>query len=220
MTTETTAAATIETAASTTETPATQQTTESAAGTSLLGGDTTTTQAAEPFLAALPQEGDADGWNAVYTKLGRPETAEGYELPLPEGDTGEFAKQTSTWMHEAGLNKQQAQALATKWNAHQAQQAEALSAQREKQIGDDIASMKQEWGAKFDENASVIQKAVKTFAPPEFIEMIDKSGLVNNPAIAKMFLKIGSAISEDQLVSNQKGSPQSGEKSIADRLWG
>lgn len=172
----------------------------------------------EPFLSELPKEGDADGWNAVYAKLGRPESAEGYELPVPEGDTGDFAKTTSEWMHKAGLNKQQAQALATEWNSYQAQQAEAQQAAIQKQRESDLSSVKQDWGAQFDANRSVMEKAVNTFAPPEFIEMLDKSGLINSPVIANMFLKIGAAINEDQSVAT-KSSPNGGEKTLEQRLW-
>ncbi|PLR52416.1 hypothetical protein [Chimaeribacter arupi] len=189
--------------------------------TSLLGGNQQqpTEAAPEPFLAALPEEGDADGWNALYAKLGRPESAEGYELPLPEGDAGEFAKTTAEWMHQAGLNKQQAQALATQWNAHQAQQAEAQQAALQKQVETDLSTIKQEWGAQFDENKALMSKAVSTFAPPEFIEMLDKSGLINSPVIAKMFLKIGAAINEDKSVATPKTPPQGGEMTLAQRLW-
>lgn len=172
----------------------------------------------EPFLAALPQEGDADGWNAVYAKLGRPESAEGYELPLPEGDDGAFAKTSSEWMHKAGLNKQQAQAIASEWNTFQAQQAEAQQAAIQKQVESDMTTIRQEWGAQFDANKAVMEKAVKTFAPPEFIEMLDQSGLINSPVIAKMFLQIGAAINEDKSVA-AKSSPQGGEISLAQRLW-
>lgn len=191
--------------------------------TSLLGGQqqqqAQQEAAPEPFLAALPEAGDKDGWAAVYAKLGRPESADGYELPVPEGQDGEFAKTTAAWMYEAGLNKQQAQALATQWNTFQTQQAEAQQAAIQKQAETDLASVRQEWGKDFDANKSVMERAVNTFAPPEFIEMLDKSGLINSPVIAKMFLKIGAAINEDKSVATPKSSPQGGELDLAQRLW-
>lgn len=206
-------------AAETSQATETTQATEKT--TSLLGGQQQAQQQAapEPFLAALPAEGDKDGWSAVYAKLGRPESADGYELPVPEGQDGEFAKTTAQWMHEAGLNRQQAQALATQWNTFQSQQAEAQQAAIQKQAQTDLAIVRQEWGAEFDANKSVMERAVNTFAPPEFIEMLDKSGLINSPVIAKMFLKIGAAINEDKSVATQKSSPQGGELDLAQRLW-
>lgn len=204
--------------------PAAESTPPAAQQASLLGGQPPATEATpaqaapEPFLKELPKDGDSEAWSALYAKLGRPESAEGYELPVPEGQDGAFAKQTSGWMHELGLNKQQAQGLAEKWNAHQAQQAEAQQVAITKQAETDLTTIKQEWGAQFDENKAVMAKAVNTFAPPEFIEMLDKSGLINSPVIAKMFLKIGAAINEDKSVA-AKSSPQGGETSLAQRLW-
>lgn len=197
---------------------------ESAQPASLLGGqpqavETPPSAAPEPFLKELPAADDKEGWAAVYAKMGRPESAEGYELPVPEGDAGEFAKTTSQWMHEAGLNKQQAQALANHWNAHQAAQAEAQKAAIAQQVEKDMTAMKQSWGADFDANSAIVRSAVSTFAPPEFIEMLDKSGLINSPVIANMFLKIGTAISADTAAGATKSSAEGGEKTLAQRLW-
>lgn len=189
----------------------------------LLGGQPDPTPeappVAEPFLKELPGADDKEGWSVLYAKMGRPETAEGYELPVPEGDSGEFAKTASQWLHEAGLNKQQAQSLVAQYNAHAAAQAEAHQAAIAQQVEKDMTAIKQEWGADFDANSAIVSSAVKTFAPPEFIEMLDKSGLINSPVIAKMFLKIGSAIGEDKSVAAKKNSPQGGENDLAQRLW-
>lgn len=190
---------------------------------SLLGSDTAPSPepapVVEPFLKELPGDDDKEAWSSLYAKLGRPESADGYELPVPEGDTGEFAKTASQWMHEAGLNKQQAQAISSKWNEFQTAQAQAHQEAIQKQAETDMAAMKQQWGADFDANSAVVRSAVNTFAPPEFVEMLTNSGLINNPVITNMFLKIGNAIGEDKAVESQKSSPQSGEQSLANVLW-
>lgn len=198
------------------------QTTSQSQSALLTGGDqqTTTTEVAEPFLKELPGAEDKDGWNQLYAKLGRPETAEGYELPLPEGDDGSFAKTTSQWMHEAGLNKQQAQALATQWNAHQEAQRTAQAEANQKYQEECVAIVKKEWGANFDANLTLARSALSTFAPEGFVDYLNQTGQANNPMMLNMLQKIGSAISEEKLIGNPKDSSQSGEKSIADRLWG
>lgn len=191
---------------------------------SLLGGQPKAEEAppaavAEPFLKELPAADDKEGWAAVYAKMGRPETAEGYELPVPEGDTGEFAKAASQWLYDAGLSKQQAQALIASYNAHGAAQMEAHQAAIAQQVEKDMTSMKQSWGADFDANSAIVRTAVNTFAPPEFIEMLDKAGMINSPVIANMFLKIGTATSEDRIVGKPSGQQETGEQSLAKRLW-
>lgn len=211
------------TASDTTQQSATTQQTSILGTTQSQAQQTTSTDVTqaqpEPFLKELPAADDKEGWAAVYAKMGRPESADGYELPVPEGDAGEFAKTTSQWMHEAGLSKQQAQALATHWNTHQAAQLEAQQAALTQQVEKDMTAMKQTWGADFDANSAIVRTAVNTFAPPEFIEMLDKSGLINSPVIANMFLKIGTAISADTAAGATKSSAEGGEKTLAQRLW-
>lgn len=193
---------------------------ETTSTSNLLGGDNQTQQAAaEPFLQSLPGAEDADGWNSLYTKLGRPESAEGYELPLPEGDDGSFAKQTSEWMHSAGLNKQQAHSLATAWNSHQEAQKSAQAEAMKKYQEECVATVKKEWGSNFDANLSQAKAALSTFAPEGFIDYLNQTGQANNPMMLNMLQKIGSAISEDKLVGSNKDSSQPGEKSLAQQLW-
>lgn len=213
---DTTAAETTQQAATTQQTSilgTTQSQTQQATST-----EGTQTQA-EPFLKELPAADDKEGWAAVYAKMGRPETAEGYELPVPEGDTGEFAKAASQWLYDAGLSKQQAQALIASYNAHGAAQMEAHQAAIAQQVEKDMTSMKQSWGADFDANSAIVRTAVNTFATPEFIEMLDKAGMINSPVIANMFLKIGTAISADTAAGATKSSAEGGEKTLAQRLW-
>ena len=73
-------------------------------------------------LLRLPKDDtDTEGWDAVWNRLGRPASAAEYKLPLPEGDSGEFAKVASTWFHEAGIPQKAAERLAAKWNEYTGQ---------------------------------------------------------------------------------------------------
>src|SRR5437868_12698655 len=63
---------------------------------------------------ALPKdENDAEGWNKTYDALGRPKTPAEYKI---DGGDPAFTKVASDWMHKAGLNTRQAQALAKSGN--------------------------------------------------------------------------------------------------------
>ena len=106
-------------------------------------------------IMRLPQEADdAEGWSDVYSKLGRPETAEGYELEagdVPEGGF-DLTPDLREWAHEAGLSQQQAQALHGKYNARLGEMAGEMAAQREEQATADEQDLRKEWGAAWDEN--------------------------------------------------------------------
>ena len=180
----------------------------------------------EEFLGAdkagrglvLPRdEKDQEALDKIYTALGRPEKAEGYELNslLAKEETDPaFMEAMATAMHGAGLSKNQAQKLAADYQgqinasrqaAIEAHQADVIEARRtlspeEKEncrrgfrfmgiSNEDAAAIEMYWGVK---------KA------------------------AQMFAKLGRALGEDSRVdgtgsdSGFAGSPQAAQQRIAE----
>lgn len=113
--------------------------------------------------AIVPPKDDApaEEWAQFYGKLGRPETADGYKLPVPEGDPGEFAKTASGWFHELGLSQKQAEGLATKWNEMQGAMMEQHDAAFAQQAEVDAQELRKAWGDKFDANAELARRAIR-----------------------------------------------------------
>lgn len=107
---------------------------------------------------------DKEGWNRVYDALGRPKSADGYKLPIPEGQQPtEFAKQASSKFHELGLSNSQAEALAA-WYNEQTQSATSAQTQSQIQKSEaDLAAIRQEWGGAYDENVNLAQRAAREF---------------------------------------------------------
>ena len=107
----------------------------------------------------LPKDDkDVEGIKAYNSKIGVPESADKYELPVPDGDSGEFAKQAASWLHAAGVPKAAGQKLAGQWNEFVkksiADGQAAIKTEMDKQLGD----LKGEWGEKFDANAEVARR--------------------------------------------------------------
>ena len=76
----------------------------------------------------LPKDAsDKAGWDAVWSKLGRPEKPEDYGLPVPDGDDGEFAKVAAGVFHKAGVPKGMAGQIASAINEHVAGAMKARS---------------------------------------------------------------------------------------------
>lgn len=108
----------------------------------------------------LPKDDkDTEGYNKLYTKLGRPESADKYTFP--EGVDPNVVKSLAPKLHELGITQKQAQALAQldidRANAAQQAQAEASKA-------DQNAAMPQlqaEWGDKFNENVELARRAMR-----------------------------------------------------------
>lgn len=113
--------------------------------------------------AIIPPKDDAgpEEWNAFYQKLGRPDTAEGYKLPVPEGADDGFSKAAASWLFEAGVPAKAAGALAEKWNAYQAEQAQAAEAAWAQRYQDETAALQKEWGKVFEQNVETARRALR-----------------------------------------------------------
>lgn len=134
---------------------------------------------AAPALTLPGKDADATAWKAFYKAIGAPENAQGYELPVAEGQDPAFAKEAAGWMAEAGLLPHQAKALAEKWNAHvasltEAQKTAATQAETAKQtqidtsIQTDQTAVKNEWQGNYDANMKLASEAGRQFLEPAF----------------------------------------------------
>jgi len=161
----------------------------------------------EKFLGAdkagrglvLPKDDNPDEWGQVYDRLGRPKAPDGYKLPVPDGDTGEFAKAAADIFHKAGLTTKQAEALAGWWNQTQQQmngsQQESL-VQRSEQ---EMAQLQQEWGKDFDANIEAGRRAARQFGvDADTISAMESS--IGTRKVMELFTKIGKGLTEDTFV--------------------
>jgi hypothetical protein len=114
-------------------------------------------------MVKLPKDNDPAAWNEVYTKLGRPATADKYNIPLPEGDKGEFAKTAREWFHEAGMSQSAVTKVAEKWNAHLASVAKSQADAAAATLTKETTELKAEWADQFDKNCSLVDKAATVF---------------------------------------------------------
>ena len=114
-------------------------------------------------IIKLPADNDAKAWGEVYTKLGRPETADKYTIPLPEGDKGEFASVAKNWFHEAGVSQSAATKLAERWNGYMAEQQKAVQTKQAEVQQTEINALKQAWGSEYEAKAQLVDRAAETF---------------------------------------------------------
>jgi hypothetical protein len=152
---------------------------------------------------------------------GAPESYEQFTVPegieIDETVLTEFSEVAK----ELNLNQSQAQRLidleSKRAEASQQAMQEAFETQQEqwvKELKDD----KDFGGDSFDSNLGLAVKVINKFGGPELKEVLDTSGMGNNPELVKMFNKIGKAISEDSLDSDSDNNAGT-EKTLADRLY-
>lgn len=154
-------------------------------------------------ILAPKGDDDAEGWNAVYQRLGRPDTPDAYELPVPEGDDGSFMKVAAQWLHEAGTSKREAQALAGKWNAYAAELAKQQEAATAAKFEADLAGLRTEWGQANDQRMELARRAFAQFGKEAGLDegAWDALGAVVGPApLLKLFAAVGGKFAEGTFV--------------------
>lgn len=177
------------------------------------------------FLDGKGFENPGDALKALQDLEGKtviPESAEAYQLPVPEGQDGTFATEAAKWMHEAGVPVAQAQALAEKWNAYQAEQAQAADLARQQQGEADVAALRKEWGGQYDANLELGRRAVRAFvgqgedAGPTLEKIESALGAAET---FRLFHRIGKHLGEGTLAPEAHAGAQDVQPSVADLFY-
>ncbi len=141
-----------------------------------------------------------------FTELGRPEKADSYEFSkaeLPEGM--KFAEGTELQhkqkCFDIGLTQKQAQAS---WESSVKDGVETYNAvvkslnQRAEKAEQ---ALKDEWGADYEENIALVERAKTQFLSEEEVQSLEKEGNANSPTMLKLLHKVGLSISEGHFVN-------------------
>lgn len=161
-------------------------------------------------LVQLPtKDDDAEGWGKVYQRLGRPEKAEDYKLPLPKESDEGFVKWAKSSFHDSGLTAKQAEKLAAKWNEYAAGASES---QREVEInrGKEAETvLRKEWGAAYDQNFKIVERAANNLglSNDQLTSLRKAMGPVET---AKFVFNLGTKIGEDSYHSGGGGGSDFG----------
>jgi hypothetical protein len=165
----------------------------------------------------------ADELNEFYSKLGRPESPDKYEFKRPENlpadlpYSDDLAKASKSWMHEAGLNSKQAQAMHDHFVTFQAEQAKAAQATYATAVESTHDALVKEWGPLdsdgFKEKHALADRAMKKLGLADAFKktgLILPDGALTDPQIAKAFSAIGEAMFKEDTIDDDGGA-QGGE---------
>ena len=164
---------------------------------------------------AVPNKNSTeDQWNEVYSKLGRPETADKYALnieseavAMDENAIKSFAEQS----HKLGLNNTQAQGILEFYKNNMESNMQRATVDTETAQAQAETELRAEWGKDFDSNVSKASALAKANMNPDILDlqMQDGTRIGDHPEIIKGFAKIASMLSEDKLVSTESESVNS-----------
>lgn len=152
-------------------------------------------------IIRMAKEDDAAGWDSIYTRLGKPATPEGYGIEAPkDGGNPEFAKWAATEFHKAGLNSKQAKTVVEGWNNYLKAQTAAQTETTQAQVTADTTALRKEWGAAYDQQIQMAQRAAREFGVDgKTVDAIQSA--VGFKGVMKFFSAIGAKLGEAPFVS-------------------
>lgn len=139
---------------------------------------------------------DTEGWNRVYTRLGRPESPDQYDIKLPDNVDKPFVDHMLKAMHGAGASQKLVQAALKAQLDFENARTEEVTKARELQLAEDWKSLKSEWGNGYDTQVEHARRAIRENG-------IDKDTLgkieeaIGPKAMLKLFAGYGSKFAED-----------------------
>lgn len=151
-----------------------------------------------PDKASPPQEADSNGtsppadYSALAVPEGVPADAEGLAafkaLAAENGIAPDLAQKLVAFQAErTRAAVEQHAATIQKW---------AGEAQADREFG----------GADFARNAGIARDALKAFATPALVAVLDQSGLGNHPELIRAFYRVGKAMAEDGRIVSAAGT--------------
>lgn len=157
----------------------------------------------------LPKDDkDVEGLKSFRTKMGVPESPDKYELPLVEGDTSEASKKFSStvanWMHELGVPKSAAQALAQRHNDYFTSEIKAQQDAEQAQSAQALTELKGKWGDKFEANAEYARRFLKGSGWDD-AKLAKYEATFGTASMLEDFHKWGSATGEHAFANGEGG---------------
>lgn len=139
-------------------------------------------------------------WNAFYDSLGRP-ALDKYDVKVPEGRKIPDAalKEFKENMHKIGLPPKQAQAVLDFYEAREAAQDKDRNDARNRQVEENVATLKKEWGEAFEHKGKLANRPLNELLKGEMKEWVLKNGLGNDPTLARFLVEVEGLMAEDSI---------------------
>ena len=145
-----------------------------------------------------------DDWNAVYEKLGRPKTADGYKFDLPQDKQVDEVslKEFSSQAHKLGLLPSQAQGMVKFYNEITAKSLQDADSKALAARETSTKELKQEWGQAFDQKVLQAATLAKSVGATELLDtnLADGTKLGDHPVMIKAFAELANKMGEDSIV--------------------
>lgn len=169
-------------------------------------------------VVSVPKaDAPAEEWGKFYTKLGRPEAAEKYDLKFGDSvkaDPG-MVKFGKEMFFEMGASPQKAQAMADKWNAFVTETTAAKLKADQIQNDAEVTALTTKWGADGEKNKAAGVRAVKALGlSNELVGKIESH--IGTSAILELLVALGGKSAEGGAFKDNGGN--SGDPNNVDAM--
>lgn len=151
-----------------------------------------------------------EDWQAVYAKLGRPESPDKYEFKFDENTSIDenALKGFKEAAHKHGLLPKQAEGIMNFYNEMTQNYIQDLNSKSEQGRMNAEQSLKKEWGAAYDNKLQQAGTVANKYLNNEFsnLTLSDGTRVGDHPEFIKAFANIASELGEDKLI--QANGPQ------------
>ena len=149
-------------------------------------------------------------WSEFFSHAGRPESPDKYDIGkdvIPADmkvDDAKFAEAKKA-LHESGLSNVQANnVLKYYFGSIQRQTKEYSDAQKASQdLG--VKTLQEEYGDKYESKLDIAKAVVAKFGDETLVTKLEETGLGNDPAFIKLFIKMGEAMMDDKALGDGSG---------------
>jgi hypothetical protein len=151
-----------------------------------------------------------EDWQAVYAKLGRPESPDKYDFKFDDNSSIDenALKGFKEAAHKHGLLPKQAEGIMNFYNEMTQNYIQDLNSKSEQGRMNSEQSLKKEWGAAYDNKLQQAGAVANKYLDNEFtnLTLSDGTKLGDHPEFIKAFANIAGELGEDNLV--QANGPQ------------
>ncbi len=166
---------------------------------------------AEKFVIPGKDATDED-WVSAFSKLGRPDTPEGYNLraseAVPEGAIpNERLKEFAEFMHAKGAPAKLVQDAVSFYEGVVQQDNSSHKESQDQQINKTSEDLKAEFGNAVDDKLNSAKRALSNLKSGQAaLEAFKGAGIANNINVVKLAIEIGEIMGEDRLIGLENQS--------------
>ena len=152
----------------------------------------------------IPMPQSPEEWQEVYSRLGRPDDVQGYELNIPESlppPVQEMMNRNLDWFRttafDLGLNGDQASKLYDAYTNFLQDELKQTNDRVEDEMHTAEEELRKEYGQEYESNMILANRVIDEIGGEPLIRLFEQNGMGRNPTVVKAFVKMGQMMSEE-----------------------